>query len=39
MPGGGSSGVDSYVAVTEYSEDTTVSDESFTSTGTTKTPS
>lgn len=34
MPGGGSSGVDSYVAVTEYSEDTTVSDESFTSTGT-----
>lgn len=32
-PGGESQGVDSYSAVTEYTEDTTVSDTSFTSTG------
>ena len=33
MPGGQSSGVDSYTAVTEYTEDTTVEGESYTSTG------
>lgn len=32
-PGGESQGVDSYSAVTEYTEDTTISDTSFTSTG------